>query len=94
MGISVRTVEGHRRRVLSKLHVTSAAQLVRVVMDARQPLEEHRLGDARLVATGLLGAARAAEDGAAETGGADADAQHVAARQPLAEDVQRPRGRR
>jgi two-component system, LuxR family, response regulator FixJ len=35
MKISVRTVEGHRRRVLSKLHVTSAAQLVRVVMHAR-----------------------------------------------------------
>jgi two-component system response regulator FixJ len=35
MGISVRTVEGHRRRILSKLHVTSAAQLVRVVMNAR-----------------------------------------------------------
>jgi two-component system response regulator FixJ len=30
--ISVRTVEGHRRRVLSKLQVTSAAQLVRAVM--------------------------------------------------------------
>jgi FixJ family two-component response regulator len=35
MGISVRTVEGHRRRVLSKLHVTSAAQLVRMVMNTR-----------------------------------------------------------
>lgn len=33
--ISVRTVEGHRRRVLSKLHVTSAAQLVRAVMNSR-----------------------------------------------------------
>jgi FixJ family two-component response regulator len=33
--ISVRTVEGHRRRVLSKLHVTSAAQLVRAVMISR-----------------------------------------------------------
>jgi len=35
LGISVRTVEGHRRRVLSKLEVTSAAQLVRVVMETR-----------------------------------------------------------
>ena len=35
LGISVRTVEGHRRRVLSKLGVTSAAQLVRVVMGTR-----------------------------------------------------------
>lgn len=35
LGISVRTVEGHRRRVLSKLNVTSAAQLVRVVMRSR-----------------------------------------------------------
>lgn len=33
--LSVRTVEGHRRHVLSKLNVTSAAQLVRVVMHAR-----------------------------------------------------------
>jgi len=37
LGISVRTVEGHRRRVLSKLNVTSAAQLVRVVMNTRGP---------------------------------------------------------
>lgn len=35
LGISVRTVEGHRRRVLSKLGVTSAAQLVRFVMNTR-----------------------------------------------------------
>ncbi|HXC50936.1 MAG TPA: response regulator [Candidatus Limnocylindrales bacterium] len=35
MGISVRTIEGHRRRILSKLQVTSAAQLVRFVMNAR-----------------------------------------------------------
>jgi two-component system response regulator FixJ len=35
--ISVRTVEGHRRRVLSKLGVTSAAQLVRMVLNARGP---------------------------------------------------------
>lgn len=35
LGISVRTVEGHRRRVLSKLNVTSAAQLVRIVMSTR-----------------------------------------------------------
>ncbi len=30
--MSVRTVEGHRRRVLSKLHVSSASQLVAVVL--------------------------------------------------------------
>ena len=35
LAISVRTVEGHRRRVLSKLNVTSAAQLVRIVMSTR-----------------------------------------------------------
>ena len=35
MNVSVRTVEGHRRRVLSKMHVTSAAQLVRTVLSAR-----------------------------------------------------------
>lgn len=40
LGISVRTVEGHRRRVLSKLNVTSAAQLVRVVMNTRGPEAE------------------------------------------------------
>jgi two-component system, LuxR family, response regulator FixJ len=37
LAISVRTVEGHRRRVLSKLGVTSAAQLVRMVLNARGP---------------------------------------------------------
>jgi FixJ family two-component response regulator len=35
LGISVRTVEGHRRRILSKLDVTSAAQLVRVVLSVK-----------------------------------------------------------
>lgn len=35
--VSVRTVEGHRRRVLSKLNVTSAAQLVRAVLSTRGP---------------------------------------------------------
>jgi two-component system response regulator FixJ len=30
--VSIRTVEGHRRMVLSKIHVTSASQLVRVVL--------------------------------------------------------------
>jgi FixJ family two-component response regulator len=35
MTVSVRTVEGHRRMVLSKMDVTSAAQLVRVVLSAR-----------------------------------------------------------
>jgi two-component system response regulator FixJ len=33
--LSVRTVEGHRRMVFMKLEVDSAAQLVRVVLDAR-----------------------------------------------------------
>jgi FixJ family two-component response regulator len=36
MRVSVRTVEGHRRMVLSKMNVTSAAQLVRMVMKARE----------------------------------------------------------
>jgi len=33
---SVRSVEGHRRRVFSKMNVSSAAQLVRVVLGARK----------------------------------------------------------
>ena len=33
--VSVRTVEGHRRMVLSKANVSSAAQLVRTVLSAR-----------------------------------------------------------
>ena len=33
--VSVRTVEGHRRLVFSKMNVSSAAQLVRVVLGAR-----------------------------------------------------------
>jgi two-component system, LuxR family, response regulator FixJ len=33
--VSVRTVEGHRRLVFSKINVSSAAQLVRTVMTAR-----------------------------------------------------------
>lgn len=36
LGLSVRTVEGHRRVVLSKTHASSAAQLVRVVMSVRK----------------------------------------------------------
>jgi two-component system response regulator FixJ len=36
MRVSVRTVEGHRRMVLSKMNVASAAQLVRVVLGARE----------------------------------------------------------
>jgi FixJ family two-component response regulator len=36
LGVSVRTVEGHRRVVLSKTHVSSAAQLVRVVLSTRK----------------------------------------------------------
>ncbi len=35
MHVSVRTVEGHRRVVLSKMHVSSAAQLVRTVLSVR-----------------------------------------------------------
>jgi len=35
MRVSIRTVEGHRRFVFSKLHVSSAAQLVRAVLRAR-----------------------------------------------------------
>jgi len=38
--VSVRTVEGHRRTVLSKTNVASAAQLVRVVLNARSPIRE------------------------------------------------------
>jgi len=36
MHVSVRTVEGHRRVVLSKMEVTSAAQLVRTVLVVRE----------------------------------------------------------
>lgn len=36
MNVSVRTVEGHRRMVLSKMNVSSAAQLVRAVLGARE----------------------------------------------------------
>jgi FixJ family two-component response regulator len=35
MNVSVRTVEGHRRMVFSKMHVSSAAQLVRTVLSVR-----------------------------------------------------------
>ena len=35
LGLSVRTVEGHRRMVFLKLHVSSAAQLVSIVLNAR-----------------------------------------------------------
>jgi len=36
MNVSVRTVEGHRRIVLSKMNVSSAAQLVHTVLRARE----------------------------------------------------------
>jgi two-component system response regulator FixJ len=36
MNISVRTVEGHRRMVLSKMNVSSATQLVRTVLSVRE----------------------------------------------------------
>jgi len=35
MRVSIRTVEGHRRAVFSKMEVSSAAQLVRTVLNAR-----------------------------------------------------------
>ncbi len=40
--VSVRTVEGHRRMVLSKANVSSAAQLVRTVLGARESVPLHR----------------------------------------------------
>ncbi len=36
MNVSIRTVEGHRRMVLSKMNVSAAAQLVRIVLSARE----------------------------------------------------------
>jgi len=36
INVSVRTVEGHRRMVLSKMNVSSAARLVRTVLGARE----------------------------------------------------------
>ena len=36
MKVSVRTVEGHRRMVFSKMNVSSAAQLVRTVLSTRE----------------------------------------------------------
>ena len=36
MNVSIRTVEGHRRMVLSKMNVSSAAQLVRTVLGVRE----------------------------------------------------------
>jgi FixJ family two-component response regulator len=36
MNLSVRTVEGHRRMVFSKMHVSSAAQLVGTVLSTRK----------------------------------------------------------
>jgi DNA-binding CsgD family transcriptional regulator len=35
LAASPRTVEGHRRMIFSKIGVSSAAQLVRVVLEAR-----------------------------------------------------------
>lgn len=37
MRVSVRTIEGHRRIVFSKMNVSSAAQLVRTVLGPREP---------------------------------------------------------
>ena len=42
MHVSVRTVEGHRRMVLSKMHVSSAAQLVRIVLGTREAVPLRR----------------------------------------------------
>jgi two-component system, LuxR family, response regulator FixJ len=42
MNVSVRTVEGHRRVVLSKMNVSSAAQLVRTVLGAREAVPPRR----------------------------------------------------
>lgn len=39
MKVSVRTIEGHRRMVLSKMDVSSAAQLVRIVIGGPAPVE-------------------------------------------------------
>jgi FixJ family two-component response regulator len=36
LNVSVRTIEGHRRMVFSKVHVSSAAQLVSTVLSARE----------------------------------------------------------
>jgi len=36
LGVSVRTVEGHRRMIFMKMDVSSAAQLVGIVMSARE----------------------------------------------------------
>jgi FixJ family two-component response regulator len=38
MNVSVRTVEGHRRMVLSKMNVSSATQLVRTVLGVREAI--------------------------------------------------------
>jgi len=37
LGVSVRTVEGHRREVLRKMEVVSAVQLARAIAAARRP---------------------------------------------------------
>jgi FixJ family two-component response regulator len=51
MQISVRTVEGHRRMVFAKLDVSSAAQLVRVVLSATGPGTQGGGADPSLVAS-------------------------------------------
>lgn len=46
MDVSVRTVEGHRRMVFIKTHVSSAAMLVRTVLSARSAAEPRVLSRA------------------------------------------------
>jgi len=46
--VSVRTVEGHRRMVLLKVNVSSAAQLVRTVLSGREPVPVRKMTSTKL----------------------------------------------